>query len=95
MERARDHIVAQSYDAHGNVMDMAHTNLILDTRMNQVEFAGGKVAELTANIIAESIYAQCDADWNEYLLLDLLIDYCKEKSQFSSYISRLVYGAGQ
>ena len=38
---ARGHVVAQSHDANGNIMDRAHTNLILDTRMYQVEFAGG------------------------------------------------------
>ena len=43
-------------------------NPILDTRMDQVEFAGGDVADLVANIIAESINAQCNADGNEYLL---------------------------
>ena len=53
---------------------MAHENPILDTRMYQVEFAGGKVPELTANVIAESMYVQWDADGNEHLLLDLLVD---------------------
>ena len=45
-------------------MDRAHTNLIVDTRMYQVEFTGGKVAESTANIITESMYTQCGADGN-------------------------------
>ena len=40
------------------------TNLVLDTRMNQVEFAGGDITELTPNVIAESMYSQCDLDWN-------------------------------
>ena len=44
--------------------------------MYQVEFAGGKVTELTANIIAELMYTQCDAGENEYLLL--LVGYCKD-----------------
>ena len=67
---ARGHVVAQSCDANGN----AHMNLFLNTRMYQVEFTGGKVTELTANVIAESMYAQCDADGNEYLLLKALVD---------------------
>lgn len=29
----------------------------------------------TANIIAESMYAQCDPDGNQYLLLDDIIDH--------------------
>ena len=32
-------------------------NPILDTKMYQVEFAGGKVTDLTTNVSAESMYA--------------------------------------
>ena len=46
--------------------------------MYQVECARGKVIELTANVIAKSMYRQCDADRNEYLLLDSLVDYLKD-----------------
>ena len=49
-------------------------NPIHDTRMYQVEFTKCKITELIANIIAESMGAQCDVDGNEYLLLDLLGD---------------------
>jgi hypothetical protein len=31
--------------------------------------------ELTANVIADAIYAQCDPDGNQYLLLEALIDH--------------------
>ena len=68
-EMARDHVVAHNHDANGNVMGWACTNLILDTRMYQVEFARGKVTELTKNVIAKSIYAQHNIDGNEYLLI--------------------------
>ena len=74
-EMTRGHVVAQRHDANQNPMGRAHTNTILDTRMYQVEFAGDEVTELTSNIIAESMCAQCDADGNVYLLLDNLFDY--------------------
>ena len=45
--------------------------------MYQVEFAEDEVTELTTNDIAELMDAQCNADGNEYLLLDVLVDYCK------------------
>ena len=54
--------VAQSHDVNGNMMGRAHANLIFNTKMYQVEFAGGKVTELTTNIITESMYAQCDSE---------------------------------
>ena len=43
----------------------------------------GKVTVFTTNIIAESIYTQCDADRSEYLLLDLLVDYHKDDKAIS------------
>ena len=43
-------------------MGKAHANPILDTRMYQVEFAGGEVTESITNVIAESRYPQYDAD---------------------------------
>ena len=75
---ARGLVVVWSHNASGNVMGRVHTNLIMDTRMYQVEFVGGNVTELTTNVISESMYAQCNADGNEYLLLDVLVDYWKD-----------------
>ena len=77
------HVMAWCCNASGNVMGTAHTNLILDIRMYQVEFTRGKVTELIANIIAESVYIKCDANGNEYLLLDALIGYYKDNKAIS------------
>ena len=52
---AKGHVVAWSCNVSGNIMERAHTNPILDTKMYQVEFSGGDVTELAANIIAESM----------------------------------------
>ena len=41
-EMARGHVVAWSHNANGNVMGRAQTNSILDKRIYQVEFTGGK-----------------------------------------------------
>ena len=79
----RGHVVALSCDANGKVMGWAHSNPILDTRMYQVEFLGSEVMELTANVIAELIYAHCDADGDEYLPLDLLINYQNDNKAIS------------
>ena len=75
---AKCHVVALSHDANGNIIGMVHMNPILDTRMYLDEFSGGKATELTANVIAETMYVKCDADRNEYLLLDSLVDYNKD-----------------
>ena len=47
----------------------------MDTHQYKVEFPGGETTELAANIIAELMYAQCDVDGNEYLLLQACNDH--------------------
>ena len=79
----RGHVVAQSCDVSGNILGRDHANHVLDTTLYQVEFTGGDITELTINVIAESLYIQCDADGNEYSLLDLLVDYQQEDKVIS------------
>ena len=76
---AMGHVVVWCCNASGNIMGRAHTNPILDTRMYQVEVTWRKVTEFTTNAIAESMYTQCDAGGNDYLLLDSLVDSHKDK----------------
>ena len=45
--------------------------------MFKTECAGGMVTELTTNIIAEWLLTQCDADKNDYLILNVLVDFCR------------------
>ena len=44
-------------DSDGNVIGRAHENPILDTRKYIVEFEDEENTELSANMIAESMYA--------------------------------------
>ena len=46
----------------------------------EVKFPLGEMTELATNIIAESTYALCDVNGNEYLLLEMLIDHRKNGS---------------
>jgi hypothetical protein len=62
-------------DADGNPIGQADANPILDTREYIVEFEDGDEAELTVNLIASAMYAQCDPDGNQYVLLDSLVDH--------------------
>ena len=52
-QMARGHVVARTRDAKGSVMGRSHRNPSLESRIYQVEFAGGQVTELTDNVIAE------------------------------------------
>jgi hypothetical protein len=75
---ARGQVVQQKRDADGIPTGKASSNPVLDTRTYEVEFDNGDVTEFTANMIAQAMYAQCDIDGNQYLLLDQFVDHRKD-----------------
>jgi len=76
-----------TYDLYTNLEDSTCTlyslNPILDTRRYSVKFNDGDVTELTANVIAEAMYAQYDGDGNLYTLLGSIIDHERSKDAVS------------
>ena len=40
-----------------------------------IEFEDGTTSELAANVIAQSMYAQCDPDGNTYVLFDSIVNH--------------------
>ncbi len=72
---ARGRVTRRRWDIDGNPTGVAHPNPILDTRNYVITFDDGDMTELTANLIVESMYTQCDPDGNQYVLLDLIIDH--------------------
>jgi len=72
---ARGTVIGRKRDARGNPIENANTNPIIDSRVYRIEFDDADVCELTANVIAESMYASCDADGNEYILIDSFVNY--------------------
>ena len=42
-----------------------------------MEFYNGEVMELTTNVISEQMYAHCEEDGNDILLLNYFVDYRK------------------
>ena len=81
MSRVR--VTGRKCDVNGNTAVRASYNPILNTREYTVQFEDGEVTELTANSIAESMYAQCDPDLNQYVLLDDIIDFRKTNPALS------------
>ena len=63
-------------DDNGNPIGHANDNPILDTREYIVEFDDSDVTELTANLITESMYAQCDPNGNQYPYLTRQVRIC-------------------
>ena len=62
-------------DNDDNVIGRANKNPILDTRGYVAEFEDGDQAELSANTIAQSMYAQCDPDGDQYVMFDSIVDF--------------------
>ena len=75
---------------HGNPVGRSNRNLIMDTRLYEVEFPGGETTQLADSIIVESMYAQCDVNGNEYLLLEAFIDHRKNGSALSAEDQKVV-----
>ena len=48
---------------------------ILDTKVYEVELTSNEVTVLMINLIAESMYAQCDISGYKYFIPDLFIDF--------------------
>ena len=80
---ARGRVIRWKRDTDSNPTGRANANPILDTRVYNIEFDEGDVTELTANMIAQAMYAQCDPDGNQYMLLDQLIDHRKKDNAIS------------
>ena len=70
-------VATRKRDNAGNPIGLANANPILDTRSYIVHFDNGDQTKLTANMIAESLYSQCDPDGHEYVLLDEIVDYAQ------------------
>jgi hypothetical protein len=63
----------------------------MDSRVYRVEFDDGDVCELTANVIAESMYASCNADGNEYIFFDSFVDYKSNGKAVTTDNQRIVH----
>ena len=61
----------------GNPVGTLHNNPMLDTLEYTLEMSDGSSKELTANIIAESIFTQVDSEVHHYQLLQEIPDYRK------------------
>jgi hypothetical protein len=82
-------------DHNGAAIGIAHTNPILDTRVFEVEFLDGETAAMTANGIAENLFAQVDQDGHRLLLMDEIIDHRRGQDAVSKDDAFLTTSSGQ
>ena len=62
-------------DANGIPIGTADDNPLLNTRIYEVEYLDGECASLSANHIAEKLFAQVEDDGNRQVLMKEIIDY--------------------
>ena len=68
----------QKRERDGTLKGTAHKNPILDTRVYEVEFPDGEIAEYAANVLAQNMISQCDLEGNQFLLMDSIVDHKKD-----------------
>ena len=61
-------------DANGLPIGTSNDNPLMDTRIYEVEYLDGHKASLSANSIAQNLFATIDEEGNRYVLLDSIID---------------------
>ena len=80
-------VMGRKRDANGKLVGISHENPLLDTAIYEVQFDSGDVEEYSANIIAESIYAQVDDDGTTYLLNEI-IDHRKSRDAMKAMMKQ-------
>lgn len=81
-------------DSAGELYGRRHPNPILDTRTYEDEFPTGEQAEIAANVIAENMYAQCDPDGNQHMLMESIVDH-KTDGTAVKFVDRYVTRNGR
>ena len=91
----RGRVIERKRDHGGNVIGRSKANPILDTREYGVKFEDGDVTELTANAIAESMYAICNKNGNHILLFDAVVDHRKNDNAMKRAEHKFVDSRGK
>jgi hypothetical protein len=76
-ELHRGKVVGRKRDTEGKLIGKSNPTPLLDSSVYEVEFEDGNVESYATNQIAEAIYSQVDAEGNQHLLIDEIIDHRK------------------
>ena len=70
-EQQQGKVTARAWDSAGKLFGKANSN---HTRIYQVEFLDGSMAEYSANMNAENMFSKCNASGNHFLM-DAIVDH--------------------
>ena len=77
-ERKMGTVVGRKRDSVGNLIGVPSSNPITDSRVYNVEFPDGTLAEYSLNTIAENIYADTDQEGRLHSILNNIVDHKKD-----------------
>ena len=69
------HVTKRLKDANGLPIGTVIENPVLDTRVYKVKYVDGHKASLTANAIAQNMFAQVNDEGNRHVLFDQIINH--------------------
>lgn len=73
-------VIGRSKDDDGKVLGTYDSNPLLNSIVYDVEFPDGAIKQYAANIIAQNMYSQVDANGHQSQLLEAIIDYSKDNT---------------
>ena len=88
-------MLKRAHDNDDNVIGCDNDNPILDTRGYVVEFEDGEQAELAANTIDQSMYAQCDPEGNQYFMFHSIVDFRRSTTALYYYDQKFLKADGR
>jgi hypothetical protein len=71
-------VMRRKRELDGTLKGRTNENPMLDSRTYEIEFPDGYSGEYTANGIAENVYAQCDTEGNQFIIMDCIVDHKKD-----------------
>ena len=81
----------RSLGPDGKISGTYDDNLYVNTVLYDVEFPDGQVKEYSANVIAENMYSQVDADGFSNVLMEAIVDYKKDDTVAVPMSDKYVY----
>ncbi len=70
-------VLHRKHDSNGMLVGTAHKQPAMGTCVYDVRFPDGGTKELATNTITEALYAQCNPDGNQYIMLNATVDFRK------------------
>jgi hypothetical protein len=74
-------VIRRKCDNEGNLIGRSNTNPILDTRVFEVQFPDGHIAEYSTNVLAENLYSMVDDEGYETSIFKRIVDHRCDSSK--------------